>query len=77
MRKGTCPRCGATRVVQRIVNNRFRASDPAGQVFEVTLQEPIWICPACNMGWEGEDTLAAQENAYQAALMMRETKTGR
>jgi len=29
------------------------------------------------MGWEGEDTFAAKENAYQAALMMREAKTGR
>ena len=75
MREKTCPRCGASRVVQRMVNNRFRASDPAGQVFEVTLQEPIWSCPACQMGWEGEDTLAAKENAYQAALTRREAKS--
>jgi hypothetical protein len=54
MHEKTCPRCGASRVVQRMVNNRFRASDPAGQVFEVTLQEPIWSCPACQMSWEGE-----------------------
>jgi hypothetical protein len=77
MHEKTCPRCGASRVVQRMVNNRFRASDPAGQVFEVTLQEPIWSCPACQMGWEGEDTLAAKEKAYRAALTMREAKTGR
>ena len=77
MREKTCPRCGASRVVQRMVNNRFKASDPAGQVFEVTLQEPIWSCPACQMGWEGEDTLAAKENAYQAALTRREAKSGR
>ena len=77
MHKQTCPRCGASGVVQRLVNNRFRASDPGGQVFEVTLQEPIWSCPTCQMGWEGEDTLAAKENAYQAALTMREAKTCR
>jgi len=29
------------------------------------------------MGWEGEDTLAAKENAYQAALTRREAKSGR
>jgi len=46
-------------------------------VFEVTLQEPIWSCPARQMGWEGEDTLAAKEKAYQAALRMREAETGR
>ncbi len=72
-----CPRCGSSRVVQRMVNNRFRASDPAGQVFEVTLREPIWSCPVCRMGWEGEETFVAKESAYQAALMMREAKTGR
>jgi hypothetical protein len=60
-----------------MVNNRFRAVDPTGRVFEVTLQEPIWSCPTCQMGWEGEDTLAAKENAYQAALRMREAETGR
>ena len=59
-----------------MVNSRFKASDPTGEVFEVTLREPIWSCPACRMGWEGEDTLAAKESAYQAALKMREAKTG-
>ena len=77
MYEKTCPRCGASRVVQRMVNNRFRASDPTGQVFEVTLREPIWSCPACQMGLEGEDTFAAKESAYQAALTIREAKTGR
>jgi len=29
------------------------------------------------MGWEGEDTFAAKEKAYQAALTMRNEKVGR
>ena len=48
-----------------------------GEVFEVSLREQIWSCRACGMGWEGEETLAAKESAYQAALEMREPKTGR
>jgi hypothetical protein len=71
MRNEICPRCGNSHPVQQTVNDRFRACDPAGQVFEVTLEEPIWICPACNMSWEGPDGLIAKENAYQAALRTR------
>ena len=73
----TCPRCGSSQVVQRTVNDRFRASDLAGQVFEVTLQEPVWSCPACHMCWEGQDTFAAKENAYRAALTKRGMAIGR
>ncbi len=76
MHEEICPRCAGSPVVQRTVNNRFRASDPAGHVFDVTLQEPIWSCPACHMCWEGEDTFAAKENAYRAALTMREVEAG-
>lgn len=72
-----CPRCGNSRVVQRTVNDRFRASDPAGRVFEVTLQEPVWSCPTCRMCWEGQDTFAAKENAYRAALTKRGMEPGR
>lgn len=75
MRNESCPRCGSGQIVQRIVNDRFRACDPAGRVFEVTLQEPVWSCPACHMCWEGEDALVAKENAYLATLTKREVET--
>jgi hypothetical protein len=71
MRREICPRCDSSRPVQQTVNDRFRAWDPAGQVFEVTLQEPIWNCPVCNMSWEGPDGFAAKEKAYQEALQKR------
>ena len=71
MAKEVCPRCGTSQPVQRTVNDRFRAWDPAGQVFEVTLREPIWICPMCKMSWEGTDAFIAKEKAYQEALRKR------
>jgi hypothetical protein len=71
MRHEVCPRCGSSQPVQHTVNDRFRAWDPAGQVFEVTLQEPILVWLACNMSWEGPDGLIAKENAYQEALQKR------
>ena len=76
MTEATCPRCGNVQVVQRTVHDRFKAWDPAGEVFEVTLQEPVWSCPACRMCWEGPDTFAAKENAYRAALTKRTVPSG-
>jgi ribosomal protein L37AE/L43A len=75
MHNETCPRCGNSKTVQRIVNDRFRACDAAGRVFEVSLQAPIWSCPACRMGWEGQEALAAKESAYLAALTKRAVET--
>lgn len=71
MRNAVCPRCGSAHTMQQTVHDRFKAWDPAGEVFEVTVLEPIWICPVCNMSWEGHDGLAAKENAYQTALQKR------
>jgi ribosomal protein L37AE/L43A len=77
MADASCPRCGNAQVVQRTVYDRFKAWDPAGEVFEVTLQEPVWSCPACRMCWEGPDTFAAKESAYRAALTQRSAQTRR
>jgi hypothetical protein len=75
MRNENCPRCGSSQTVQRIVNDRFRACDPAGRVFEVTLQEPVWSCLACHMCWEGQEAFVAKEYAYLATLTKREIET--
>jgi predicted RNA-binding Zn-ribbon protein involved in translation (DUF1610 family) len=75
MHHETCPRCGNREIVQRIVNDRFNACDAAGRVFEVSLRAPIWSCPACRMGWEGREALAAKEHAYLAALTKRAVET--
>jgi uncharacterized Zn finger protein len=66
-----CPRCGSSHVVQRVVNDRFKACDASGHVFEVTLQEPVWSCVACRMCWQGDESRAAKESAYRAALARR------
>ena len=58
-----------------VVNDRFRACDEAGRVFEVSLQAPMWSCPACRMCWEGQEALAAKESAYLAALTKRAVET--
>lgn len=75
MRNETCPRCGNGETVQRVVNDRFRACDETGRVFEVALQAPVWSCPACRMCWEGQEAHAAKENAYLAALTKRTVET--
>jgi hypothetical protein len=66
-----CPLCGSTQAIQLTVNDRFRACDPAGEVFEISLRKPIWTCPQCRMSWEGREGLIAKENAYQVALRTR------
>jgi rubrerythrin len=66
-----CPLCGNTQNALQTVNDRFRACDPAGEVFEVALRKPVWTCPRCRMSWEGDEGRVAKEMAYQAALRRR------
>jgi hypothetical protein len=75
MHEPVCPRCGSHEVVERVVNDCFKACDSAGNVFEVTVREPVLRCCACRMCWEGDESLLAKENAYRAALARREVET--
>jgi hypothetical protein len=71
MRAIHCPKCGSSDVVPRTVNDRLRAADPRGQIFEVALQLPVWSCRGCKLCWQGQEAVAAMEAAYQNALMKR------
>jgi len=71
MRDETCPRCGSEDVEERIVNDRFKACDSTGNVFEVDVREPVLRCRMCRMCWEGAASRLAKESAYREALARR------
>jgi hypothetical protein len=68
MEDNHCPKCGGSDVVPRTVNDRLRAADPHGHIFEVPLQVLVWSCGACKLCWQGREAAAAMEAAYQNAL---------
>jgi ribosomal protein L37AE/L43A len=71
MRDTQCPKCNSSDVVLHKVNDLLRAADPHGLAFEVRLQTPVWSCRACKLSWQGNEALAAKEDAYQRALAAR------
>lgn len=71
MHDNCCPNCGGSDVVTRRVNDRLRAVDPYGEIFELALQLPVWSCRTCKLCWQGEEAAIAREVAYQNALINR------
>jgi hypothetical protein len=71
MHENRCPKCGSSDIVLRTVNDRLRAADLRGNVFELPLQLPIWSCLACRLCWQGQEAEAVKEAAYQQALSNR------
>jgi transcription elongation factor Elf1 len=69
MHDNHCPKCGSSDVVSRTVNDRLRAADPRGHIFEVPLQLRVWSCRACKLCWQGQEAEAAKEVAYQNAVV--------